>query len=49
MKLPMRGLNGAADEFTLAAVTQNLRRLAKLALPTMPDDGRGVPEVVKMA
>ena len=48
-RLRLRGLNGAADEFTLAAVAQNLRRLAKLALPTMPDDGRGVPEVVKMA
>ena len=48
-RLRLRGLNGASDEFTLAAVAQNLRRLAKLALPAIPDDGRGAPEVVKMA
>jgi hypothetical protein len=30
-RLRLRGLSGASDEFTLAAVAQNLRRLAKLA------------------
>ena len=29
-RLRLRGLTGATDEFTLAAVAQNLRRLAKL-------------------
>src|SRR5262249_40225128 len=32
-RLRLRGLSGASDEFTLAAVVQNLRRLAKLAPP----------------
>ena len=34
-RLRLRGLSGATDEFTLAAVAQNLRRLAKL-LPQGP-------------
>jgi hypothetical protein len=29
-RLRLRGSRGAQDEFTLAAITQNLRRLAKL-------------------
>jgi hypothetical protein len=29
-RLRLRGPNGAQDEFTLAAIAQNLRRLAKL-------------------
>jgi hypothetical protein len=29
-RLRLRGLSGAADEFTMAAAAQNLRRLAKL-------------------
>jgi hypothetical protein len=29
-RLRLRGLSGASDEFTLAAIVQNLRRLAKL-------------------
>ena len=48
-RLRLRGLSGAIDEFTLAAVAQNLRRLAKLAMPTWPDDGRGASGVAKMA
>jgi len=48
-RLRLRGLNGASDEFTLAAVAQNLRRLAKLALPKISEDGRSAPETMKMA
>ena len=48
-RLRLRGLSGATDEFTLAAVAQNLRRLAKLAMPTLPADGRDAPGVAKMA
>lgn len=48
-RLRLRGLSGASDEFTLAAVAQNLRRLAKLAMPTLLDDGIGTPGVAKMA
>jgi hypothetical protein len=33
-RLRLRGPNGARDEFTLAATAQNLRKLAKLAMPT---------------
>jgi hypothetical protein len=29
-RLRLRGPNGARDEFTLAAIAQNLRKLAKL-------------------
>jgi hypothetical protein len=29
-RLPLRGPNGASDEFLLAATAQNLRRLARL-------------------
>jgi hypothetical protein len=32
----LRGPNGAKDEFLLAATAQNLRKLAKLIIPTMP-------------
>jgi hypothetical protein len=37
-RLRLRGPRGAQDEFTLAAIAQNLRRLAKLAAraPPMP-------------
>ena len=48
-RLRLRGLSGANDEFTLAAVVQNLRRLAKLTLPAEPKNGIGAPSVVKMA
>jgi hypothetical protein len=34
-RLRLRGLTGATDEFTLAAMVQNLRRMAKL-LPQGP-------------
>ncbi len=32
-RLRLRGLSGAQDEFTLAAIAQHLRRLAKLTMP----------------
>lgn len=35
-RLRLRGPCGAQDEFLLAATAQNLRQLAKLALPTGP-------------
>lgn len=38
-RLRLRGLSGAHDEFTMAAVAQNLRRLAKL-MPQGPPDYR---------
>ncbi|WP_200818469.1 transposase, partial [Halopseudomonas aestusnigri] len=34
-RLRLRGLSGATDEFTMAALVQNLRRMAKL-LPQGP-------------
>lgn len=42
-RLRLRGLSGATDEFTLAAVAQNLRRLAKLTAQAPPIRGIGVP------
>src|SRR4029434_7942596 len=39
-RLRLRGPSGANDEFTLAAVAQNLRRLATL-MPQGPPDGIG--------
>ena len=39
-RLRLRGLSGARDEFTLAAVAQNLRRLATL-MSQGPPEGRG--------
>jgi transposase len=41
-RLRLRGLSGARDEFTLAAVAQNLRRLATL-MSQGPPEGRGAP------
>jgi len=35
-RLRLRGPIGAKDEFLLAATAQNLRKLAKLIIPTMP-------------
>jgi hypothetical protein len=35
-RLRLRGPCGAQDEFLLAATAQNLRKLAKLVLPTGP-------------
>jgi hypothetical protein len=37
VRLPLRGPSGAKFEFTLAAIAQNLRRLAKLAPRPPPD------------
>ena len=37
-RLRLRGLNGASDEFTLAATVQNLRRMAKLIAQGPPGD-----------
>jgi len=42
-RLRLRGLTGAADEFTLAAAVQNLRRLAMLTSPGPPVQGTGAP------
>ncbi|MBB1625969.1 transposase [Achromobacter xylosoxidans] len=42
-RLRLRGLTGAADEFTLAAAVQNLRRLAMLTSPGPPIQGTGAP------
>jgi hypothetical protein len=42
-RLRLRGLSGAADEFTLAAAVQNLRRMAKLVAQGPPINGIGVP------
>jgi len=42
-RLRLRGLTGAADEFTLAAAVQNLRRLAKLTSQGPPVQGTGAP------
>ena len=42
-RLRLRGLSGAQDEFTLAAIAQNLRRLAKLTMPSGPLDGIVAP------
>jgi Transposase DDE domain len=42
-RLRLRGLSGARDEFTLAAVAQNLRRLAKLLPQGPPITGIGAP------
>ena len=38
-RLRLRGMSGATDEFTLATVVQNLRRLAKLASQGPPSTG----------
>lgn len=42
-RLRLRGLSGANDEFTLVAVAQNLRRLAKLVAQGPPMSGIGAP------
>jgi hypothetical protein len=42
-RLRLRGLTGAADEFTLAAAVQNLSRLAKLTSHGPPLQGTGAP------
>lgn len=42
-RLRLRGLSGARDEFTLAAIAQNLRRLAKLTSLPQPIGGNIAP------
>jgi hypothetical protein len=42
-RLRLRGLSGASDEFSLAATVQNLRRLAKLAMPSTTIQGIVAP------
>jgi len=42
-RLRLRGLTGATDEFTLAAIAQNLRRMAKLISRGPPAQGIGAP------
>jgi len=36
-RLRLRGMSGARDEFLLAAIAQNLRRMAKSWRPPPPD------------
>ena len=38
-RLRLRGMNGARDEFLLAATAQNLRRMAKLLSQPPPTEG----------
>jgi len=42
-RLRLRGLTGANDEFTLAGIAQNLRRMAKLVSQGPPFDRTGAP------
>ena len=42
-RLRLRGLNGANDEFMLAAIAQNLRRLSRLGTHDPPIQGIGAP------
>ncbi len=42
-RLRLHGLSGASDEFTLAAIAQNLRRMARLVAQGPPVQGVGVP------
>ena len=42
-RLRLRGLTGASDEFTLAGIAQNLRRMAKLIGCGPPIQGIGAP------
>jgi Transposase DDE domain len=42
-RLRLRGPRGAQDEFTLAAIAQNLRRMAKLITPPPPAAPQAVP------
>lgn len=42
-RLRLRGISGATDEFTLAAIAQNLRRMAKLIGHGPPISGIGAP------
>jgi transposase len=42
-RLRLRGLTGATDEFTLAGIAQNLRRMAKLTSQGPPFDRIGAP------
>ena len=42
-RLRLRGLTGATDEFTLAGIAQNLRRMAKLTGQGPPFDRIGAP------
>jgi len=42
-RLRLRGLSGATDEFTLAGIAQNLRRMAKLVSQGAPPGRTGAP------
>jgi len=49
-RLRLRGLSGATDEFTMAAIAQNLRRMTKLLwLPPLPSHGIRTSENYQMA
>jgi hypothetical protein len=42
-RLRLRGLSGAHDEFLLAAIAQNLRRMAKPLMPIVQEEAKGLP------
>lgn len=42
-RLRLRGLHGAHDEFLMAAIAQNLRRMAKRLMPTVQEEAKGLP------
>ena len=49
-RLRLRGLSGATDEFTLAALVQNLRRMTKLLWSSQqPSHGIGASKNYQMA
>jgi len=42
-RLRLRSLQGAHDEFLMAATAQNLRRMAKRLMPTVREEVKGLP------
>ena len=42
-RLRLRGLHGAHDEFLMAAIAQNLRRMGKRLMPTVQEEAKGLP------
>jgi transposase len=42
-RLRLRGMNGARDEFLMAAVAQNLRKMAKRLMPMLQKEANGLP------
>lgn len=41
-RLRLRGPHGVHDEFLVAAIAQNLRRMAKRLMPTMQEEAKGL-------